>query len=82
MRNKEAVLEDGETACVTVTEPEFDDWGNFGDDDIMQQKSAIHAEEAKKVPFLGDKASSNTIISFKFLSIASHYTVLISALFY
>ncbi|MED6162668.1 hypothetical protein PIB30_072728, partial [Stylosanthes scabra] len=51
MQNKEAVLEDGQAAHATETH----DWDNFVDDDIMQQKSAIHAEEAKKVPFLGDK---------------------------
>ncbi|KAL1289325.1 hypothetical protein HN51_057730 [Arachis hypogaea] len=51
MQNKEAVLEDGQAAHAT----EVHDWGNFVDDDIMQQKSAINAEEAKKIPFLGDK---------------------------
>ncbi|KAJ4720314.1 Ubiquitin thioesterase [Melia azedarach] len=29
---------------------EFDDWANFGDDDIMQQQSDIRAEEAHKEP--------------------------------
>ncbi|XP_010908397.1 OVARIAN TUMOR DOMAIN-containing deubiquitinating enzyme 1 [Elaeis guineensis] len=31
------------------------DWASFRDDDIMQQHSAIRAEEAAKVPFVGDK---------------------------
>ncbi|KAK7327992.1 hypothetical protein VNO77_22086 [Canavalia gladiata] len=55
MQNKEAVLEDGEIEAVTVPEPGFDEWDNFGDDDIMQQQFSIQAEEAKKVPFVGDK---------------------------
>ncbi|KAK7302672.1 hypothetical protein RJT34_13565 [Clitoria ternatea] len=55
MQNKEAVLEDGEIGSATATEPGFDEWDNFGDEDIMQQQSAIQAEEAKKVPFVGDK---------------------------
>ncbi|KAI4324230.1 hypothetical protein L6164_023784 [Bauhinia variegata] len=55
MQNKEAPLEDGEIKSVTVSMPEFDQWTNFADDDIMQQQSAIQAEEAKKIPFVGDK---------------------------
>ncbi|XP_021746035.1 ubiquitin thioesterase otubain-like [Chenopodium quinoa] len=31
------------------------DWENFRDDDIMLQHSAIRAEQADKIPFLGDK---------------------------
>ncbi|XP_073117870.1 OVARIAN TUMOR DOMAIN-containing deubiquitinating enzyme 1 isoform X3 [Elaeis guineensis] len=31
------------------------DWSSIRDDDIMQQHSAIRAEEAVKVPFVGDK---------------------------
>ena len=33
----------------------LDDWANFVDDNIIQQQSAIHAEEAKKIPFVGNK---------------------------
>ncbi|XP_060213534.1 OVARIAN TUMOR DOMAIN-containing deubiquitinating enzyme 1 [Lycium barbarum] len=32
-----------------------DEWTKIRDDDIMQQHSAIQAEEALKVPFVGDK---------------------------
>ncbi|KAH7548507.1 hypothetical protein JRO89_XS14G0144700 [Xanthoceras sorbifolium] len=35
---------------------EFEDWGSFGDEDIMQQKSNISADEAQKIPFVADKA--------------------------
>ncbi|KAK8484599.1 hypothetical protein V6N11_024131 [Hibiscus sabdariffa] len=42
-------------SAVSIPISEGDDWANFADDDIMQQQSAIHAEEAKKVPFVGDK---------------------------
>ncbi|KAL6011783.1 hypothetical protein ACLOJK_002248 [Asimina triloba] len=31
------------------------DWEDFKDDDIMQQHSAIRAEEAEKIPFVGDE---------------------------
>ncbi|BAT86992.1 OVARIAN TUMOR DOMAIN-containing deubiquitinating enzyme 1 [Vigna umbellata] len=56
MQSKEAVVEDGEiTSSVTVPDTEFDEWNNFGDDDIMQQQYSIQADEAKKVPFVGDK---------------------------
>ncbi|KAL5732373.1 hypothetical protein ACOSP7_031718 [Xanthoceras sorbifolium] len=34
---------------------EFEDWGSFGDEDIMQQKSNISADEAQKIPFVADK---------------------------
>lgn len=50
MQNKEAVLEDGE-----IGSDQFDEWTSFGDDDIMQQQYAIQADQAKKVPFVGDK---------------------------
>lgn len=56
MENKQAVLEDGEIESVTVTVSEIDAWTNFGDDDIMQQQYSIQADEAKKFPFVGDKA--------------------------
>ncbi|KAG5609574.1 hypothetical protein H5410_020855, partial [Solanum commersonii] len=41
----------------TLTSSETDDWKKYRDDDIMQQHSAIQAEQAVKVPFVGDKAS-------------------------
>ncbi|KAK7246617.1 hypothetical protein RIF29_41487 [Crotalaria pallida] len=51
-KEEEAVSEE-----VAFPMSEFDGWNNFGDDDddIINQKSSIHADEAKKVPFLGDK---------------------------
>ena len=55
MQSKEAVVEDGEIKSVTAVGSEIDGWTNFGDDDIMQQQYTIQAEEAKKVPFVGDK---------------------------
>ncbi|KAE8672995.1 Otubain, Ubiquitin thioesterase Otubain, Peptidase C65, otubain isoform 1 [Hibiscus syriacus] len=56
MRNQDGVVADGEKeSAVSISISEVDDWGNFADDDIMQQQSAIHAEEAKKVPLVGDK---------------------------
>ncbi|GAB4828524.1 ubiquitin-specific protease otu1 [Ancistrocladus abbreviatus] len=46
----------------SITEPVLqesiaatDVWDKFRDDDIMQQQSAIRAEEAAKIPFVGDK---------------------------
>ncbi|GLT86776.1 hypothetical protein SLE2022_048940 [Rubroshorea leprosula] len=61
MQNQEGPVADGEkesTESLQTLPPnefEIEDWANFVDDDIMQQQSAIHAEEAKKVPFVGDK---------------------------
>ncbi|KAK6252844.1 hypothetical protein QUC31_014564 [Theobroma cacao] len=56
MQNREGVVADGEKeSAVSIPVSEFDDWAKFADDDIMQQQSAFHAEEAKKVPFVGDK---------------------------
>ncbi|KAL3655904.1 ubiquitin-specific protease otu1 [Castilleja foliolosa] len=37
------------------SESGIDDWANFRDDDIMKQQSVILAEEAVKIPFVGDK---------------------------
>ncbi|QCD76669.1 ubiquitin thioesterase protein OTUB1 [Vigna unguiculata] len=52
MQSKDAVVEDGEiTSSVTAADSEFDEWNNFGDDDIMQQQYTIQADEAKKIPF-------------------------------
>jgi len=57
MQSKEAVVEDGEiTSSVTFADSEYDEWNSYGDDDIMQQQYTIQADEAKKVPFVGDKA--------------------------
>ena len=56
MQSKEAVVEDGEIKSVTAVGSEIDGWTNFGDNDIMQQQYTIQSEEAKKVPFVGDKA--------------------------
>ncbi|KAL3500955.1 hypothetical protein ACH5RR_035404 [Cinchona calisaya] len=56
MQNQEEHVEESETEKMTSTQPsEVDDWANFRDDDIMQQQSAIQAEEAEKIPFVGDK---------------------------
>ncbi|XVF02126.1 hypothetical protein REPUB_Repub04eG0149200 [Reevesia pubescens] len=56
MQNQEGAVADGKKeSAVTIPISEFDDWANFADDDIMHQKSAIHAEEAKKIPFVGGK---------------------------
>ncbi|KAG8649494.1 OVARIAN TUMOR DOMAIN-containing deubiquitinating enzyme 1 [Manihot esculenta] len=48
-QNLEGQLPDEQTAS------QFEDWANFGDDDIMQQHSAIRSAEADKIPFLGEK---------------------------
>lgn len=33
----------------------YDGWSCFRDDEVMQQQSAIRAEEAAKIPYVGDK---------------------------
>ncbi|XP_027153135.1 ubiquitin thioesterase otubain-like [Coffea eugenioides] len=56
MQNLKAHDGDAETEKVSSTQAsEIDDWANFKDDDIMQQQFAIQAEEAEKIPFVGDK---------------------------
>lgn len=73
MQNQEGPQADGEleAAAASSPTPDFDDWPNFGDDDIMQQQSAIRAEEADKIPFLGDKARVTN-----FLHWAKHVLIL------
>ncbi|CAK9177400.1 unnamed protein product [Ilex paraguariensis] len=53
MHKQEGLLTDAEMTSVQASE--VDDWTNFRDNDIMQQQSAILAEEAEKIPFVGDK---------------------------
>lgn len=53
MQNQEEQLTDIEIETMPF---EIDDWANFKDNDIMEQQSAIQAEEAVKIPFVGDKA--------------------------
>ncbi|XP_054807243.1 OVARIAN TUMOR DOMAIN-containing deubiquitinating enzyme 1 [Prosopis cineraria] len=55
MQNGEQTQEDGQIESVASPMPEFEEWANFGDDDIMQQHSIVQSEEAKKIPFVGDK---------------------------
>lgn len=38
----------------------YDGWSCFRDDDVMQQHFAIRAEEAAKIPYVGDKVSGST----------------------
>ncbi|KAM3705880.1 hypothetical protein ACB098_03G110700 [Castanea mollissima] len=56
MQNKDGPRAGGDLEAATSNPtPDFDDWAKFGDDDIMQQQTAIRAEEAEKTPFVGDK---------------------------
>ncbi|KAL3507954.1 hypothetical protein ACH5RR_033336 [Cinchona calisaya] len=56
MQNLEGHIWDAETEKMNSMQPsEVDDWANFRDDHIMQQQSTIQAEEAEKIPFVGDK---------------------------
>ncbi|XP_010250517.1 PREDICTED: ubiquitin thioesterase otubain-like isoform X1 [Nelumbo nucifera] len=56
MQPQEELVADKELDSAT-SDPllSIDDWENFRDDDIMQQQTAIRAEEAEKMPFVGDK---------------------------
>ena len=63
MQNKDGPQADGEMEAATSNPtPDFDDWAKFGDDDIMQQQTAIRAEEAEKAPFVGDKARATATL--------------------
>lgn len=53
MQNQDGNVVDSEMESIQVSE--VDDWADFLDDDIMKQQSAIQAEEAGKIPFVGDK---------------------------
>ncbi|KAL8519938.1 hypothetical protein ACS0TY_010755 [Phlomoides rotata] len=56
MQNPDGPPVASEPETITSVYPsEADDWENFRDDDIMLQHSAIQAEEAVKIPFVGDK---------------------------
>ncbi|GMH15077.1 hypothetical protein Nepgr_016918 [Nepenthes gracilis] len=44
-----------ESTTTSVPKSDADNWENFRDEDTMQQQSAILAEEAEKIPFIGDK---------------------------
>ncbi|KAG5532768.1 hypothetical protein RHGRI_027163 [Rhododendron griersonianum] len=57
MQNQDGLLADAEVEGITsIQASNVDDWENFRDDAIMQQQSSIWAEEAEKIPFVGDKA--------------------------
>lgn len=63
MQNKDGPPVTSEPETITSIYPsEADDWENFRDDDIMLQHSAIQAEEAVKIPFVGDKARMPLIL--------------------
>ncbi|CAH9083506.1 unnamed protein product [Cuscuta europaea] len=56
MQGQEGHATDDEIGSLTsIKTSEVDDWTKFGDNDIMQQHSVIRAEEAEKLPFVGDK---------------------------
>ncbi|XP_073135096.1 OVARIAN TUMOR DOMAIN-containing deubiquitinating enzyme 1 [Henckelia pumila] len=49
------VVESESEAIKSVQTPEIDSWEHFRDDDITLLHSTFQAEEAVKVPFIGDK---------------------------
>lgn len=70
MQNQEG---DGQSeAATSIPITIFDDWANFGDDEIMQQQSAIRSEESDKIPFVGDKARPSCNSLFKSFDFAIH----------
>ncbi|KAL0335896.1 UNVERIFIED_CONTAM: OVARIAN TUMOR DOMAIN-containing deubiquitinating enzyme 1 [Sesamum radiatum] len=53
MQNQDGhVVESGTETITSIKASEIEDWANFRDDDILQQQSAIQAEEAGKIPFV------------------------------
>lgn len=63
MQNQDGTVVESKTETITpALVSEVENCGNSRDDDIMQQKSAIQAEEAAKIPFVGDKARKTLII--------------------
>ncbi|XP_065854474.1 OVARIAN TUMOR DOMAIN-containing deubiquitinating enzyme 1 isoform X2 [Euphorbia lathyris] len=61
---EEVQLADSEVK-VEVKASEFEEWAKFGDDDIMQQHSAIRSAEADKIPFLGDKVLAEQYVAMR-----------------
>ncbi|GAA0139454.1 hypothetical protein Leryth_004553 [Lithospermum erythrorhizon] len=55
MENQEGKVHADNETTTFVSKSDVNDWENVKDDDIMQQQSAIHAEEAVKILFVGDK---------------------------
>ncbi|XP_042057315.1 OVARIAN TUMOR DOMAIN-containing deubiquitinating enzyme 1-like isoform X1 [Salvia splendens] len=56
MQNQDGQPAEPETDTITsLPTSEVNDWANYRDDEVMQQHSAIQAEEAGKIPFVGDK---------------------------
>lgn len=56
MQGQDGNVTDVEIGCSASPQTSgVDDWTKFGDNDIMQQHSIIRAEEAEKLPFVGDK---------------------------
>lgn len=56
MQNKEDLPANATVDVVTSGKAsEIDDWETIKDNDIMQQQSAILAEEAEKIQYVGDK---------------------------
>lgn len=57
MQNPDGQAAEPETETkISLQTSEINDWTNYRDDEVMQQHSAIQAEEAGKIPFVGDKA--------------------------
>lgn len=71
MQNQDGQGAEPENETITsMPTPEINDWANYRDDEVMQQHSAIQAEEAGKIPFVGDKARKLLILgsnSFAFI---------------
>ncbi|XP_047962377.1 OVARIAN TUMOR DOMAIN-containing deubiquitinating enzyme 1 [Salvia hispanica] len=56
MQNPDGQAAEPETETkISLQTSEINDWTNYRDDEVMQQHSAIQAEEAGKIPFVGDK---------------------------
>lgn len=81
MQNQEEGIEvAGEVESTTTTcvpnHPQFDDCSTFpdaahDDDDIMNHKSSIHADQPHYIPFVADKANAHyplLLPSFRFVS--------------
>ncbi|GER55340.1 ubiquitin thioesterase otubain-like [Striga asiatica] len=87
MQNQDGhVLESEKETITSVQTSETDDWASFRDDDIMQQQSAILADEAGKIPFIGDKeplsslsaeySSGNSILLEKIKVLTEQYAAI------
>lgn len=68
MQNQDGQVVEPDTETTSLPASEINDWSNYRDDEVMQQQSAIQAEEAGKITFVGDKAINPLTLGICYIS--------------